>query len=348
MTIVAEQFTHVIGVDTHAATHAYAIIDARTGGLIAQRSFPVTGPGIARAVTWVGKHAGERLAFAIEGTGSYGATLTRALQTDGLDVFEVRPPAKGSRARDGKSDQLDALAAARSILHAETTLLATPRAAGHRGALHILSTARRSLRKDKNRARQQLISLLRTHPLEVDARHKVPMKTVKLIASWRTRPTDPVQTATARAEARRLARTIVRTQEDLDDNEKQLRALVTEWAPELLTLTGVGPVSAAVILDAYSHHGRIHSADAFVRMAGISPLPVQSGKTSHHRLNRGQNRALNEAFHTIVNHRLAHDPATIAYAARRKAEGMGTKAIKRVLKRYIARNIFRQLQALTA
>lgn len=345
MTIVAEEFTHVIGVDTHASTHAYAIIDAATGGLIDERSFATSPAGMARSISWIRRRSGERIAVAVEGSGSYGAQLARALQQDDLPVFEVRPPGRGSRARDGKTDQFDAIAAARSILHADTDTLATPKAAGIRAAIHVRSTARRAMKKESNRAKQQLIALLRTHPLGIDARDEIANATVDLIAGWRSRPTDTIELAAAREEATRLAHRIIPLRAELTKNERQLRALVTQLEPTLLQLSGVGPVSAATILDAYSHQGRIHSQDAFARMAGIAPIPVQSGKSAHHRLNRGQNRALNEAFYTIVKHRLIHDPDTIAYAARRTAEGKGEKAIKRILKRYVARAIYRHLQA---
>lgn len=344
MTIVAEEFTHVIGVDTHAAKHAYAIVDAATGGLLAQRSFPTSQAGIARSITWMRRHGGARLAVAVEGSGSYGAQLTRALQQDGLPVFEVRPPGRGSRARDGKTDQFDALAAARSILHADVDHLATPRAAGIRAALHVLVAARRAMKKDANRAKQRLIALLRTHPLGIDARGKIANATVDQVAAWRPRKADTIDLATAREEATRLARRIIPIRAELAANKQRMRELIKQLAPTLLQLRSVGPVSAATILDAYSHRGRVHSPDAFVRMAGIAPLPIYSGKSGHHRLNRGQNRALNEAFHTIVKDRLMRDPDTIAYAARRTSEGMGAKAIKRVLKHYVARAIFRHLE----
>lgn len=201
------------------------------------------------------------------------------------------------------------------------------------------------MKKESNRAKQQLIALLRTYRLGVDARDEIPDAVVDQIAAWRTRPTDTIEGDAARRGAIRLARRIIPIRAELATNKRQLRALVRRLEPTLLDLPGVGPVSAATIPDAYSHHGRIHSHDAFARMAGIAPLPVQSGKSGHHRLNRGQNRALNEAFYTIVNNRLLRDPETIAYAARRTAQGMGDKAIKRILKRYVARAIYRHLQA---
>lgn len=343
MTIVAEVFSYVIGVDTHAAKHAYAIVDATNGALMAERSFPTSPAGLVRAVEWMQRRGGDGLAVAIEGSGSYGAGLVRTVEAQGWAVFEVRPPGRGSRARDGKSDQFDAIAAARSILHANADHLATPKAAGIRSALHVLAAARRAMKKESNRATQQLIALLRTHPLGIDAREAIAHSTVDQIAAWRPRSADTIELATARSEAIRLARRIIPIRAELIDNDTQMRHFVRQLAPTLLEMPGVGPVSAATILDAYSHKGRIHSADAFARMAGAAPLPVYSGKSGYHRLDRGQNRALNEALYTIVKTRLIHDPETIAYAARRTAQGMGEKAIKRSLKRYVARAIYRHL-----
>ncbi|WP_405216915.1 IS110 family transposase [Agrococcus sp. Ld7] len=348
MPIVAEAFTHVIGVDTHAAKHAYAIVDAATGGLVAERTFPTSQAGIARAITWIRRRGGARIAVAVEGSGSYGAQLTRALQREGLPVFEVRPPGRGSRARDGKTDQFDAIAAARAILHADLHRLATPRAEGVRAALHVLAAARRALKQESNRAKQQLIALLRTHPLGIDARESIANTTVDQVAAWRPRKDDTVELAFAREEAIRLARRIIPIRAEMAANERHLRDLVAQLVPTVLELPGVGPVSAATILDTYSHPGRIHSADAFARMAGAAPLPVQSGKSGHHRLNRGQNRALNEALYVIVKHRLMNDPDTIAYAARRTSQGKGAKDIQRILKRYVARAIFRHLETAMA
>lgn len=348
MPIVAETFTHVIGVDTHARSHAFALVDATTGKLLEERSFPTSPNGISRALAWMRRRAGESVAVAVEGTASYGATLTRALEAAQLSVFEVRPPARGSRVRDGKTDRFDALAAARGILHADPAGLATPRAAGLRSALHVRAAARQSMTGEIRRARQQLIALLRIHPLGIDARGPVAEATIAQVSAWRARTADPVDLAAARDQATRLARRIRALKGELADNEQQLRALVEQLAPGLLDLHGVGPVSAATIVDVISHRGRIRDEAAFARIAGVAPIPVFSGNSGHHRLSRTGDRALNAALYRIALTRLATDPATQAYRLKRAAEGKTTKAIIRSLKRYIARSIFRQLNATMA
>lgn len=345
MPIVADTFSHVIGVDTHARSHAFALVHAATGKLLEEQTFPTTPNGISRALAWMRRRAGASVAVAVEGTASYGATLARALETAGVTVFEVRPPARGSRARDGKTDRFDALAAARGILHADTAGLATPRADGLRSALHVRAAARQSMTGEIRRARQQLIALLRIHRLGIDARGAVNEATIDQIAAWRVRATEPVEIAAARDHATRLARRIRALKDELAANEQQLRVLVERLAPGLLDLHGVGPVSAATIVDVISHRGRIRDEAAFARIAGVAPIPVFSGNNGHHRLSRTGDRALNSALYRIALTRLATDPDTQAYRDRRAAEGKTTKAIIRSLKRYIARSIFRQLNA---
>jgi transposase len=345
MPIVAESFTHVIGVDTHARQHAYALIDAATGKLLEEQSFPTSPAGVSRALAWVHRRGGERVAVAVEGTGSYGATLTRALVAAGVAVFETRPPARGSRARDGKTDRFDALAAARSVLHADPAALAAPRADGVRAALRVRRMARSAMTAESVRAQLQLTALTRIHRLGVDARRPLGDRVIDEIAAWRPRATDPVEIAAARDTVIRLARRIRVLREELAANERQLRELVDQLAPRLLELHGVGPVSAAAILDVFSHRGRIRDEAAFAKIAGVAPIPVFSGNTGHHRLSRSGDRALNSALYRIVLTRLATDPATQTYRDQRIAQGKSKKAIIRSLKRYIARSIFRQLNA---
>lgn len=348
MPIVAESFTHVIGVDTHAKQHAYAIVEAANGKLLEEQSFPTSPNGISRALAWIRRRTGASVAVAVEGSGSYGATLTRALEAADLTVFEVRPPARGSRARDGKTDRFDAVAAARGVLHAETTRLATPRAEGVRSALHVRSAARRAMKSEANRDRQRLIALLRAHRLGIDARDKIADRTVREIAGWRARPGDPLEIAVAREEAVRLARRVLALGDEMDRNERQLRRLVAALEPTLLELPGVGPISAATILDVFSHPGRVHSEAAFAKMGGIAPQPVFSGSSGRHRLSRTGDRALNEAIWRIVDSRRKFHQPTIDYIQRRITEGKDEKDILRCLKRYVTRAIYRHLNTAMA
>jgi transposase len=153
------------------------------------------------------------------------------------------------------------------------------------------------------------------------------------------------ETATTAAVLRDLARRALTLAAEATRHENDIRAIVRRWRPDLLTQLGVGPIVAATVLCAWSHSGRIRSEAAFAMLAGAAPIPASSGQTTtRHRLNRYGDRQLNRALHTIVLSRLRHDPATQAYAQRRTAEGKTAREIKRCLKRYLARDLYRLLE----
>lgn len=177
----------------------------------------------------------------------------------------------------------------------------------------------------------------------VDARRPLSKKQIATIAAWRARR-EALATATARREAIRLARRIGTCDEELEDNRRELTALVeASQAAQLLTEPGIGAVNAAVVLTAWSHRGRIHSEAAFAAITGTCPIPASSGNTTRHRLNRGGDRRLNRALSSIALTRMSHDPATRDYVTRRRAEGRTTNELRRSLKRSIARQLDRRL-----
>ncbi len=166
------------------------------------------------------------------------------------------------------------------------------------------------------------------------------------IARRRGTCADPdVQRVVARAEMKRLAQAIRRANTDLAENKRALQGLVAEAAPELLELTGVGSASSAQALVSWSHPGRCRSEAAFASLSGACPIPASSGQTTRYRLNRGGDRALNRALHDIALTRWRVCPRTQAYVARRRAEGMSDTDICRCLKRYVARELFRVMEA---
>jgi transposase len=349
MTIVAEKFGYVIGVDTHARTHSYVVVDSGTGRVCDSTVFPVTGPGMRRALEWATRRSGgAQFLAAIEGTNSYGASLTRLWQAAGVTVTEAKPPRRTSRRQAGKSDQIDAIAAARSVLATEIERLIQPRRDGILAALRVLLTARRSLDSRRTADRNALTALLRSIDLGIDARAALTDQQLRQIAAWRARPRDDAAMTTIRAEAHRLAVAVLTATSTLRENKDALDGHVRTLAPELPTLAGVGPVSAAIILTAYSFPGRIHSEAAFARLAGVAPIPASSGNTKRHRLSRGGDRQLNRAMDTIVRSRLKHDQETKDYFQKRTLEGRTRNEIQRSLKRYVARQIFRYLDALPA
>lgn len=134
----------------------------------------------------------------------------------------------------------------------------------------------------------------------------------------------------------------------LKENSRAMSELDEQLAPELQQVFGLGPVSTAWILMAYSHHGHIHSEAAFAALAGVAPLQASSGNHERHRLNRHGDRQLNKALDVVARTRMGHDEATKRYVEKRKADGLSPKEIKRILKRYIARSIYRQLQVIMA
>ncbi|MBM7516373.1 IS110 family transposase [Nocardioides nitrophenolicus] len=348
--IVADTYLFVVGVDTHAATHHYAIIDTRTGGIVDDAEFPTNTKGLLRAAAWVTRRTGEptkgdldRVLVSIEGTRSYGAQIAALMAQAGYRVVDAPSP-KRERGT-GKNDTIDAVVAARGTLHKRLDQLADARAGDTSTTLQILLTARAAMTSERTRMVNALNALLRTHALGVDARKKVNRPTIRVIAAWRVRKSDTLALATARAEAIRLATRVVALDSEVDANEQALLEMVTDTHASLLDLPGLGPTTAAVVLAAWSHPGRVRDEAAFAKLAGVSPLEVASGNRHEHRLNRTGDRQLNSAFHTIASSRMRHDERTRDYVARRTAQGLSKRRIRRCLKRYVAREIYRHLAA---
>lgn len=342
--IVADTYRYVVGVDTHAATHSYAIVVA-SGALLDQASFPTSPAGLRRARDWIGRRTEgdlDSVLISAEGTGSYGAVLGDVLAEAGYRVVEAPTPRR-ERGR-GKTDALDAVLAARSTLVVPLTVLRDRRAGEAHTALRVLTVAREHLNVERTRCINALTSLVRSHDLGVDARRSLSSAQIATVAGWRRRE-EPFGTATARVEAVRLAKRVLSLDEELADNRENITNIVSVEAPELLELRGVGAVTAAVVLTAWSHPGRVRNEAAFAQIAGTAPIPASSGNTIRHRLNRGGDRQLNRAMNTIVLTRLRTDPGTRDYIDRRLAEGKTSREIRRCLKRYVTRQIFRTLSA---
>lgn len=333
----------VIGVDTHVETHSAAALDARTGGVLGELTVEATPDGYAQLVAFADGHSGLR-AWAIEGTGGHGAGLTRHLGNE--LVVELDRPERVQRRHGAKSDPLDAIRAAREAL--ARTKLGTPRAGGERQALSVLLAARRSAVDASTVAQRQLFSLVIAAPEVLRRRFrgkKLPAM-LRLGARLRLDVSWDLETATTATVLRDLARRALAMGKEAAGHEKAILAVVRSWRPELLEEPGVGPIVAATVLCAWSHPGRVHSEAAFAMLAGTAPIPANSGQiTTRYRLNRYGDRQLNRAIHTVVLSRLRYDEATRAYVKRRTAEGKTPREIKRCLKRYVARGLFRLLEA---
>lgn len=347
MTIVAAMFDHVVGIDTHARSHTFCIVETRTGAVIDAATFPTTKPGLGRAVAWVQRRCPGGVLAAVEGTSSYGTSITAGLESEGIEVTEVRPASKAARAHAGKSDSIDAEWAARSVIGREYDRLARPRDSGKRAALRVLLAARHLIDHQRTANRNALIALVRSCDLGVDGRRPLTDRQLRTIAAWRvSRGDDPV--TLIRREARRLATTVLEQIELLATNRRQLQLVSEELAPGLQETPGIGPVAAAILICAYSHRGRVRSEAAFASLAGVAPLPASSGNTDRHRLSRAGDRQLNRALDVIVRTRMSFDWETRDYVLRRTAEGRTSREIRRSLKRYVCRSVFRQLEAAMA
>lgn len=343
MTMLADLVDVVIGVDTHKHTHTAAVITAATGAAGEELTVDTDPDGYGDLVALADRHSGLR-AWSIEGTGGYGAGLARYLAERGELVIELDRPNRPARRNGAKSDPLDAVCAGREAL--ARAHLAQPRAAGERAALAVLLAARRSAVDASTVAQRQLHAFVVAAPETIRDRFRHQSTPVMITTATRLRAhkTWDAETATYATVLRDLGRRITAMQSEAADHEKAILAIIKSWRPDLLDEQGVGPIVAATLLCAWSHARRFRDEAAFANLAGVAPIPASSGMTTRHRLNRCGDRQLNRALHVVVLCRLRYDPATRAYAERRRAEGKTDREIKRCLKRYLARHLFRVLE----
>ena len=342
--MLADEMDYVVGVDPHRDTHALAIVHAATGAAVFAAQVAASERGYVEALRLAEREAAGRRAWAIEGTGSYGAGLARFLARRGERVLEVGRT-KRERRSHAKSDALDALRAARGALG--EARLASPRAAGEREALRALMVARAGALAAKKAGLCQLRALLVTcpEPLRSELRSLTRARLLRRLAVVRPDRHQDAELRGTLIALRALARRVQALTAEEHELKREIQALVARLAPPLLDEPGVGPVAAAQLLLSWSHRGRFRSDAAFARLAGAAPIPASSGLALRHRLDPGGDRQLNRALHTIVVSRRKHDPATIAYVERRRTEGKSLREAIRCLKRYLARHLFRLLEA---
>jgi transposase len=345
MTMLAEVVDAVIGIDTHRDTHEVEIADS-AGRPMATLRIGNDSAGFARLLAAIAKTVpGPRVAVSVEGTRSYGIGLARALAAAGLLVIECERPSRKRRRGKGKSDLIDAHLAVLAALRLDAGKLPAPRADGDREALRILLVARQEIRVARTAQAARLRALLLAGD-DTDRRTARNTFTQRALATLAGRglPAGASREHSVRhAEICRLAVALDQARRQLKDNHAQLLVIVEDIAPGLTSRFGVGPASAAQAIVSFSHPGRCRSEAAFAALGGTSPIPASSGQTVRHRLNRGGDRALNRAIHAIAVTRMRSCPSTRAYVARRTAEGKTAREIRRCLKRYIARELYRQL-----
>lgn len=329
------------GVDTHADTHTAAVIDT-AGRMLGHATFPATGAGYAQLLDWLVSF-GRLGLVGVEGTGAYGAGLATYLRARGVGMVEVDRPDRRARRQAGKSDPVDAEAAARAALAARATGVPKDRD-GAVEALRVLRVARRSAVDQRADAQRRIKTLIVTAPEDLRARLRGLGKRQLLAVCVAFRPDlarlhQPGE-ATKHA-LRILARRHAQLTEEIDALDAHLTTLVERINPALLQLTGVGvDVAGQLLVTAGGNPERLRTEPAFAMLCGVAPLPASSGKTRRHRLNRGGDRQANAALYRVTLSRLRWDQRTRAYAERRTTEGLSKKEIIRCLKRLIAREIY--------
>lgn len=330
------------GVDTHLDVHVAAALDER-GGLLGVETFDTTPTGYSGLLEWL-THFGEVELVGVEGTGSYGAGLTRFLHAHDVAVVEVDRPNRQRRRRRGKSDPQDAITAARAAQSGDSCGLAKTRD-GNVETMRVLRVARISARKARTQALNQMRSIISTAPDDIRAelRDLNVYRLLERASSYRPAQRRDLHSGTKFA-LRTLARRSIALEVEIVEIDAMLAALVEETAPELVAITGVGTnVAAALLIAAGDNPERLRSEATFAHLCGVSPIDASSGKHERHRLNRGGDRQANSALWHIVVTRMVYDQRTRNYIARRIEQGRTKKEAFRCLKRYIAREIYHQL-----
>ncbi|MFK4806855.1 IS110 family transposase [Microbacterium sp. ZW CA_36] len=341
------------GVDTHKNTHYAAAIDSQ-GRLLGHREFPATGTGYAALRAWM-RGYGEVSSIGVESTGSFGAALARELTRNGEKVVEVNRPNRLARRMDGKSDRLDAEQVARAVL-GETSTAVPKSKSGVVEVIRTLRVTRSSAVKARSQAMNTLFGVMIGAPSQLRDELVGLTKRTLVNRCLRLRPEtedllslvadpDRMHIAATKLSLRDLARRWKTLDEEVKQLSVQIAALVTEVAPQLVELHGVGTELAGQFLVTVGDNAsRIHSEAAFAKLCGVAPQPASSGRTTgRHRLSRSGDRAANSALYIVAIVRMRRHEATRAYVERRTAEGLSKREIIRCLKRFIAREIYANL-----
>ncbi|QOV98692.1 IS110 family transposase [Rhodococcus pyridinivorans] len=333
------------GIDTHADTHHAAII-TDTGILLAHRQFDTTSSAYDAVVEWIHQH-GHPISVGIEGTSSYGAGISRHLRHHHIAAVEVPRPNRKLRRSEGKSDPIDAEAAARAVL-ARHQLSEPKHGDGPIEAIRALRVARSGAVKAATASMNTIRSMLVTAPEVLRTQLRGRSTTALLDACIALEPdtaamTDPVN-ATIVA-LRSLAKRTRELRREAQELKKNLAALVKEVAPRTASVFGLGPdTAAALLITVGDNPQRLRSESSFAHLCGVAPIPASSGKTNRHRLHRGGDRRANQALHTAVVVCLRYSDIARRYAERRTSEGKSMPEIIRCQKRYLAREVFTALR----
>lgn len=276
------------GVDTHKELHVAAVIDAGET-VLGTKSFPTTRTGYRAMLAWIGGFC-DLARIGVEGTGSYGAGLTRHLAKAGVTILEVDRPDRSDRRRKGKDDDLDAISAARAALHGRRTSIPKSKD-GAVEALRVLRVTRAHAVRERRSALQLLRMSIVSAPEELrnQVRHLTRMQLIRTLAAWRPDVSDATDPVTAyRVSMKSLARRCLELTDEIADLDELINPILQALAPQLLERVGIGiEVAGQLFVTAGDNPDRMKSEAAFAMLCGVSPLPASSGMTQRHRLNRG-------------------------------------------------------------
>jgi transposase len=342
--MLAEDYDFVIGGDPDRDTVDLAVLDTGTGQVLGHHSDAADGAGYRRMLAWADHHAPGRRIWALEGTGSFAAGLVVVLREAGETVTEIGAL---KRARGAKNDRIDAIRAARQALSRAEQ--GSPRSGGLREALRMVFACREGVLVSRTKAVNELKSLIVVAPEQIRAELRGRSLAVQLnrVEQLQIPLASPVEQRLSVSMLKSIADRVRFLSAQLAELDPQLLDLIKMHpaGPALLAEAGVGPVVAAQLLISWSHPGRVRSEAAFAPLAGVCPLEASSGQRSRHRLNRGGDRALNRALHTVAITRMRCHPETRAYELRRSAEGKTHRDIRRSVKRALARRLYRTIEA---
>lgn len=332
----------IVGVDTHKHTHTAVAIDG-LGARVGECHVRANRDGYAQLEAWAAS-LGRPTAFGVEGTGSYGVGLASWLRRNGYRLIEVNRGDRRARRANGKTDTLDAEAAARSVLSGQAT--AVPKSAdGAAEMIRQVKIARDTARKARTSAIVALKALIVTVPAEL--REQLEGLTDKALIE-RCCGLRPGAIATPTASAKHTLRSLAKRWATLDaeisDHDKILDNLTRAHSPTLRDGFGIGADTAAEMLIVFGDNPeRIRSEAAFAKLCGACPIPASSGVTNRHRLSRAGHRHANAALYRAVIVRMRFHQPTIDYTRRRTKEGLSKRDIIRCLKRFLAREIYQRV-----
>ena len=330
----------VIGTDTHKRTHALAAVDDGTGRIRGNREIKADETGHLAALKWARGLDDERV-WAIEDCRSVSRRLEEALIAAGERVVRVAPHRMGASRRGerepGKSDEIDSLAIARAVVKDGVECFPAAFLDEHAMEIRLIADHRHDLVVERTRMQNRLRWHLVTLAPELEA-------SLRRGALADTRQLDRIDrqlrriAAGARVRVAREQITQIRSlTRQINNLKDELAILITAHRPALLSETGCGPLTAAILIGRTAGAERFATDASFAQQTGTAPLKCSSGQRQQHRLNRGGDRQLNHALHIIAITRARYDPATRAYLARKQAEGKTTKGALRCLKRHLAR-----------